>query len=214
MVPPEQLSAWGDETVFCAHPSENQQDVWNQYNIGAYGGELYQKTGTISQTVAMPHAGLYKLTLTALYREGQNADCYRLGQQGYELSNAWVSVNDVYQAQVPSWYKYCASSSDPNSTDQAKALMDAGKYPVTVYAYIGEDKKATITLHMAGYVAGGWMLFNNFAFTEYIVEGSGVEEVENGEWTMDNVIYNLAGQRLNRPQKGVNIVGGKKVLVK
>ena len=204
----------GSTTNWVHTPSENQQDVWNQYNIGAYGGELYQKTGTISQTVAMPHAGLYKLTLTALYREGQNADCYRLGQQGYELSNAWVSVNDVYQAQVPSWYKYCASSSDPNSTDQAKALMDAGKYPVTVYAYIGEDKKATITLHMAGYVSGGWMLFNNFAFTEYIVEGSGVEEVENGEWTMDNVIYNLAGQRLNRPQKGVNIVGGKKVLVK
>ena len=31
---------------------------------------------------------------------------------------------------------------------------------------------------------------------------------------MDNDIYNLAGQRMQKLQKGVNIVGGKKVLVK
>ena len=32
---------------------------------------------------------------------------------------------------------------------------------------------------------------------------------------MDNVdVYNLAGQKLNQVRKGVNIVNGKKVLVK
>jgi len=30
----------------------------------------------------------------------------------------------------------------------------------------------------------------------------------------DGAIYNLAGQRLSKPQKGVNIVGGRKVVVK
>jgi len=29
----------------------------------------------------------------------------------------------------------------------------------------------------------------------------------------NDFIYNLAGQRLSRPQKGINIVGGKKVLI-
>ena len=46
-------------------------------------------------------------------------------------------------------------------------------------------------------------------------ETDGVEAIENGQLTIDNaVIYNLAGQRLQKLQKGVNIVGGKKVVVK
>ena len=46
-------------------------------------------------------------------------------------------------------------------------------------------------------------------------ETDGVEEIENGQLTIDNaVIFNLAGQRLQKLQKGVNIIGGKKVLVK
>ncbi len=36
----------------------------------------------------------------------------------------------------------------------------------------------------------------------------------NGQCSMSNVIYNLAGQRLSKMQKGINIINGKKVLVK
>ena len=44
---------------------------------------------------------------------------------------------------------------------------------------------------------------------------TGIEEVDNEQWTMDNVqIYNIAGQRLSKPQRGINIINGKKVLVK
>ena len=39
----------------------------------------------------------------------------------------------------------------------------------------------------------------------------GVENV-NVSLNLDNVIYNLAGQRLSKPQKGINIINGKKVL--
>ncbi len=44
---------------------------------------------------------------------------------------------------------------------------------------------------------------------------TGIISIENGELTIENgAIYNLAGQRINRAQKGVNIVNGKKMLVK
>ena len=33
------------------------------------------------------------------------------------------------------------------------------------------------------------------------------------EATKDNIIYNLQGQRLNQPQKGINIINGKKVFL-
>ena len=43
----------------------------------------------------------------------------------------------------------------------------------------------------------------------------GIEAVDGEQWTVDSKnIYNLAGQRISKLQKGVNIVGGKKVLVK
>jgi hypothetical protein len=43
----------------------------------------------------------------------------------------------------------------------------------------------------------------------------GIRTMDNGQWTMDNAeIFNVAGQRMNKLQRGVNIVNGKKVLVK
>jgi len=31
---------------------------------------------------------------------------------------------------------------------------------------------------------------------------------------LDGVMYNLSGQRLSKPQKGINIINGKKVAIK
>ena len=43
---------------------------------------------------------------------------------------------------------------------------------------------------------------------------TGISTMDNGQWTMDNVIYNVAGQRLQKMQKGINIVNGKKIAIK
>ena len=43
---------------------------------------------------------------------------------------------------------------------------------------------------------------------------TGIKTTDYGQQTTDNGIYNLAGQRLNKKQKGINIVGGKKELRK
>lgn len=46
-------------------------------------------------------------------------------------------------------------------------------------------------------------------------DADGIKVMENGQWTMDNAnIFNLAGQRMNKLQRGVNIVNGKKIIVK
>ena len=43
---------------------------------------------------------------------------------------------------------------------------------------------------------------------------TGISSMDDGQRTMDDesIIYNLSGQRLNKMQKGINIVNGKKVL--
>ena len=46
-------------------------------------------------------------------------------------------------------------------------------------------------------------------------ETDGIEQIENNELNVENQpIYNLNGQRIKQLQRGVNIVGGKKVLTK
>lgn len=43
---------------------------------------------------------------------------------------------------------------------------------------------------------------------------TGIEEVTTDSDASDTPVYNLRGQRLTAPQKGINIIGGKKLVVK
>ena len=52
-----------------------------------------------------------------------------------------------------------------------------------------------------------------FFFTEEDYE-TGVKAIAGTQQTISNAIYNLAGQRLSKMQKGINIVDGKKIAIK
>ncbi len=43
-------------------------------------------------------------------------------------------------------------------------------------------------------------------------DATSIQAIDNGRQTTDAAIYNIAGQRLNKTQKGINIVNGKKIL--
>ena len=43
-------------------------------------------------------------------------------------------------------------------------------------------------------------------------DATGISSIDNGQLTIDNAIYDLAGQRINKLQKGINIINGKKIL--
>lgn len=51
----------------------------------------------------------------------------------------------------------------------------------------------------------------NFFFDD---ETTGVTSIEKGQWTIDNAWYNLNGQKVLNPSKGLYIVNGKKVVIK
>ena len=42
-------------------------------------------------------------------------------------------------------------------------------------------------------------------------DATSIKTIDNGQQTTDSAIYNVAGQRLNKMQKGINIVNGKKI---
>ena len=61
-------------------------------------------------------------------------------------------------------------------------------------------------------VQGGWVMFgyDTQVMDELITGVASPKSSPEG----NDFIYNLAGQRLNKPQKGINITNGRKVLVK
>ena len=50
----------------------------------------------------------------------------------------------------------------------------------------------------------------------FALEGNvtGIKAIDNGQWTIDNVVYDLQGRRVSKPTKGLYIVNGKKVIIK
>ena len=83
------------------------------------------------------------------------------------------------------------------------------RYPAG--AYLGDDYI---------YNADGTKVNNGFVIigpdnqaTQDLI-ATGIESIHNSQFTIHNeeAIYNLAGQRLSKTQRGINIVGGKKII--
>jgi hypothetical protein len=56
------------------------------------------------------------------------------------------------------------------------------------------------------------------AMTDYAIDFDGeastaLKAIDNGQWVMDNVYYDLAGRRVAQPTKGLYIFNGKKVMI-
>lgn len=63
-------------------------------------------------------------------------------------------------------------------------------------------------------VSGDWVIFDDFQL--FFLGGdltTAIDQVTTAA-TAPAAVYNLQGQRLNAPQRGINIIGGQKVLVK
>ncbi len=63
----------------------------------------------------------------------------------------------------------------------------------------------------ASVVDGEGTPVNAFTFN-FDEDATAIKAIDNGQLTTDGVIYNVAGQRLSKMQKGINIVNGRKVL--
>ena len=48
----------------------------------------------------------------------------------------------------------------------------------------------------------------------YDITATGIETISADQSDKNAPVYNLAGQKITIPRKGINIIGGKKVVVK
>ena len=82
---------------------------------------------------------------------------------------------------------------------------------VPLTGYSGKKVKVGFKYVSTDEHAGTWEV-RNFAVS--VTNPTGIAGVEADAEEGEQVIYNLAGQRLAQPQKGLNIINGKKVIVK
>ena len=182
----------------------------------AYGAdfcELWQATGSYTQTLTGLAEGIYKVTVQGFERSGSWATCNTLAEKGYEITTATLSANGE-ETNLKSWYSGKSDESNPNNTDEAVAKFADGLYQNEVYTYVGEDGTLTLTICKPSHVGDNWVLFNNFTLTRYAEgDATGIDmTTDNRQQT--TVIYDLTGRKVENPAKGIYIVNGKKVVLK
>lgn len=102
----------------------------------------------------------------------------------------------------------------------AEEYFQNGLYKNRLLIYVPEGSPLTIGAMKEDtdfHEAGDWLVVDNFRL-KYLGLHANAEELEDGVTTVAPVIranatiYNLAGQRMNKAVKGVNIIGGKKII--
>ena len=100
-----------------------------------------------------------------------------------------------------------------NSLPQNKTNEE---YKFYVISNPSEDGNVCTNSQVAAIKAKGWTpyYYYNYKWVEY--EGSDPSSIDGVKLdkAIDAPIYNLNGQRLDKPRKGIIIIGGKKILVK
>lgn len=134
--------------------------------------EVYEGAGSITQTVTVDKAGLYKVSVNATYRCGNNDNNNRIGDLGYDGSVAYLKANNNF-TKIDDWYSGKINGNGPGSPSEANSAYFAnGKYLTEVFVYVDDTKTIEISLHSHAFTWGGWFMFNNFKLTYYSNEVS------------------------------------------
>ena len=159
-----------DGWTVTANANSSMAIAWGNEGGDKITPEVYQGYGTISQTVTVPNAGLYKVSVNAFVR---NNNYTRFHEAGAISSVSYLMANnnkvrlcDIYSnGEVTSGFP-----GGPNAANTNFFLQ--GKYLNEVYVYVDNSKQITITLCNPSATGGCWMVFNNFKLTYYSDEVS------------------------------------------
>jgi len=165
------------------------------------------------------HEGTQILALSGITAEGRITNCYSVNPF-IVLHTKYSKANIVYGGITACWFgpKYCFSNNDVYfSMDYSRTVKDgedgsesftAEQMKTTAFA---EELNMYSVLELDGpiwkHVEGSYPYINS------INEATAIHEVKMNK-LQGSAVYNLSGQQLTAPQKGINIIGGKKVVVK
>ena len=158
-------------------------------------------------------------------------DVIILGAQAYKgtAGTSWLSLSEV--SDVPanngviikgSLYAVASKTANADMTGNSLLVSDGTVTgDGTSYALSTLNGTAEVGFYPVGNgvtipagkaylsLSGGSVKGFTFVFED---DATSIQTIDNGQQTTDAAIYNLAGQRISKMQKGINIINGKKVL--
>ncbi len=183
----------------------------------------------LSQTVENLPAGWYTISFNGFYRDGtrdeQQAQV-KNGEQETLNANFYVKGNDAATTTVPSisaginqvpgvgWQG--EAGRQPDDAIQAATYFECGLYRATSPAFEVKDGKAlTFGIKKDRHISKDWLVVDNFTLTYYGTnKPTSINNIRNDNASINDIRYNLAGQRVNKNYKGVVIIKGKKLVVR
>ena len=159
-------SAWTYTSVKGGNPATNDN-----------GTEVFQGTGKFTQNIENVAAGLYKVTVQAMYRDGANGTVADLYDKGYNLSHAYLDANGS-RVQVKSWGEDRLTDGNPNSMGEYAALAGEGKYVSEGLAAVGEDGKLNLTVAVPSLIGSGWFIASQVTYQKVVVDSTALARTE------------------------------------
>lgn len=168
----------------------------SKFNVVEVTGAIPACTGVILQGT---HNQEYTLTSTDVSVNNSDVDwnqCLRPVIADYTLAGQNDNATANYAR-----YNYILAKQDESmvlARSSGRGTLLAGKAYYSIRQNLIDDSGSSaryFTLDFGG-------------------ESTGINSVENGQLVIDNVVYNLSGQRVDSNYKGIVIKNGKKVIIK
>ena len=207
----------------------NQGWEWGNRHFGDKNTETYNSQEyNLSQTVTLPRAGVYEVSVQAYYRDGNfeaHVESVANGDELHAPAVLYAGVEETPLAYIhaeadkaPGEGRDSKIGNMPDNMMQAAAFFQTGCYRNTVRLTVDEDNKpVAIGIRKTGndHRDANWIVADNFR-VKYLGsdETVGIREVAQPADAQAAPVYNLRGQRVLTPAKGLYISGGRKVLVK
>ena len=211
-------------------------ELWDNHNV-----ELYAKTGSKEEMSYVTSICSEQITERSLERIFRSVDPDSgepliddkgnivTDENGNEI---WINLDTLwyrYDDEEPNWQFDVAVTEEiqpdefvtyyyPNSMTGAAARFEQSPeaYWNEVKIVVEDGEDLTIGMRKATGIDNDWCLFDNFRLYYLGTEGLppvGINAVNNATAAKTG-IFSVSGQQLSAPQRGLNIIDGKKVLVK
>lgn len=215
--------------------SENDTDVYLGSYTGTHPGNdinfpIISYTASITDakaaTLYTPVAVTIPEGVTAKYVKAEGENMGSTGKLVYTKLENVIPANSavVLTGEAGNYTFTAATEADEEVADnvlfgyatETAATDNAGIYAlgdktngVAFYPFVGETYKAgKAYLNISGLSASEVRFFNIFDEGEE----TAIENIQGAEDAVDSVVYDLAGRRVQKAQKGLYIVNGKKVI--
>lgn len=206
----------------------NAGSIWNWKGNDANGDYVFEMWNTrdagrvyLTQEVEGLPEGEYTVSMTGYYRDGNfdsatdgNARQLAYLYAGEESNQVLLPSILEGDGKAPGYGKERNGIVIPDGCRDAAKFFQFGVYTTTINAEVGADGKLEIGVvrDAADVMEKDWVVVDNFRLYYKGAKGTGIDGVESSIKAENNAIYNLAGQRIMKMQKGINIVNGKKIL--